>query len=166
MSFNSINKITLLGRLGRDPDIKTMSNDKKVASFSIATSESYTDKQGEKREITDWHNIVVFNQPMVKIIESYVTKGSRLFIEGALKTRKWTDKTGNDRYTTEVVLSGVDCRCILIDKKQSEVPSDVASFGKDQNYQNNQEDDYESFSRNKGGAERGGDDGTEDLIPF
>lgn len=117
MTFNSINRATILGRLGRDPEIRRMHDGKKVCTFSVATSTSWMNKSGEKQEITDWHNIVVFNEPTVNFIESYVKKGSKVYIEGKLKTRKWTDKKGNDKYTTEIIISGIDSRVISLDSK-------------------------------------------------
>lgn len=162
MSFNSINRVTLLGRLGKDPEIKMMVNGKKVASFSIATSISWTDKSGEKKELTDWHNIVVFNETTAKFIESYIKKGSRVYIEGALKTRKWTDKTGNDRYTTEIVLSGFDGRLILLDNSTLNIGQ-----SKEQQSSNNtvKKDDYEDFLSKINNEDKLPDD-LDDLIPF
>lgn len=103
----SVNKVILVGHLGRDPEIRSVGrSDERVANFSIATSESWRDKQsGDRREKTEWHNVVVWNPHLVKIVESYIKKGSLVYIEGSLQTRKWMDKDGVDRYTTEVVLS-------------------------------------------------------------
>jgi single-strand DNA-binding protein len=101
----SVNKVTLLGNVGKDPEIRAMTSGDKVANFSMATSESWKDKtSGEKKERTEWHRISVFNQGLVGIIEKYVTKGTKLYIEGQLETRKWTDKDGVEKYSTEVVL--------------------------------------------------------------
>jgi len=100
----SVNKVTLIGNLGKDPEIRTMQNGQKVANMSIATSETWKDKQtGEKREKTEWHRIVVFGA-LVQVIESYVKKGSKVHLEGKLETRKFTDSAGAERYVTEVVL--------------------------------------------------------------
>lgn len=105
----SINSVTLLGNLGRDPEIRTMANGDKVASFSVATSERWTDKNtGEKKENTEWHNVVCFNQALVKIIDQYVKKGSTVGIVNAqIKTRKYTDKNDIERYATEIVISRI-----------------------------------------------------------
>ena len=101
----SVNKVILLGRLGKDPDIRSMQNGKKIANFSIATSKRWTDRDTqEKKEKTSWHNVVVFNEGLVGIVEQYVKKGSQIYVEGELQTRKWQDQEGKDRYTTEVVL--------------------------------------------------------------
>ena len=103
--MSSVNKVILLGNLGRDPDIRSMQSGKKMASFSIATSKRWKDRQSqEQKESTSWHNIVVFNEGLVDVIEKYVKKGSKIYVEGELITRKYQDKDGNDRYTTEVVL--------------------------------------------------------------
>ena len=105
----SINKVMLIGRLGGDPEVRTMNNGGKVASFSLATDESWKDKNtGEKKQRTEWHRVVVFGSPqnegLAGIVEKYVRKGDQVYLEGQLQTRKWQDKDGNDRYTTEVVL--------------------------------------------------------------
>lgn len=97
--------VILCGRLGRDPEIRTAQNGNKVASFSLATTKRWRDDNGERREKTEWHNIVVWNKGLVKVIEQYVKKGSLIHITGELQTRKWQDQNGNDRYTTEVVLN-------------------------------------------------------------
>ena len=114
----SVNKVILLGRLGKDPDIRSMQNGKKVANFGIATSKRWTDRETqEKKEKTSWHNIVVFNEGLVGIVEQYVKKGSQIYIEGELQTRKWQDQEGKDRYTTEVILQGYNCNLTLLDSR-------------------------------------------------
>ena len=112
----SVNKVILVGNLGRDPEIKSFPNGGKIANFSIATSETWRDKQsGEKRERTEWHNISIKNEGLVGVVEKYVKKGSKLYIEGSLQTRKWQDQSGNDRYTTEVVLAGTNGQLTMLD---------------------------------------------------
>ncbi len=101
----SLNKVCLLGNLGRDPEIRSMQNGKKVANFSIATSERWRGNDGQQQERTEWHRIVVFSEGLVGVIERYVKKGSKLYIEGQLQTRKWQDQSGQDRYTSEIVLA-------------------------------------------------------------
>lgn len=102
----SVNKVTLLGALGRDPEIRSMQNGDKVAQLSIATSESWRDKaSGEKKERTEWHRVVIFNDNLVKVAEQYLTKGAKVYLEGQLQTRKWTDQAGVEKYSTEIVLS-------------------------------------------------------------
>ena len=101
----SVNKVTLIGNLGRDPEIRTTQDGTKVANLSIATSENWRDKtSGERREKTEWHRVVVFNDRLVDVIEKYLKKGATIYIEGALQTRKWTDQSGTEKYTTEIVL--------------------------------------------------------------
>jgi single-strand DNA-binding protein len=101
----SLNKVLLIGNVGRDADIRTATDGRKVASFSIATSDTWKDKtSGERKERTEWHKIVVFNDRLVEIVEKYVTKGRKVWLEGSLQTRKWTDRQSVDHYTTEIVL--------------------------------------------------------------
>ena len=119
----SLNKAQLIGNVGQDPKLSATKEGKEIASFSLATSESWKDKNtGEKQSKTEWHNMVVFSQGLVNVIKNYVKKGSKLYIEGKLHTRKWTDKNGIDKYTTEVVLQGFDSKLILLDSKDKEVP--------------------------------------------
>ena len=102
----SVNKVILIGNLGRDPEIRSMPNGDRIANLSIATSETWRDKSsGERKEKTEWHRVVVFSEPLCKVIEQYVKKGSKLYIEGALQTRKWTDQQGVEKYSTEIVVS-------------------------------------------------------------
>lgn len=101
----SVNKVILIGNVGRDPEIRSTQDGTRIANLSIATSESWRDRNsGERRERTEWHRVVVFNDRLVDVIEKYVKKGAKLYIEGALQTRKWTDNSGQERYTTEIVL--------------------------------------------------------------
>ena len=116
----SVNKVILLGNLGRDPEIRSMQSGSKMASFSIATSKRWKDKntQGQK-EKTSWHNVVVFGDGLVNIVENYVKKGSKLYIEGSLQTRKWTDDSGIEKYTTEIVIQGYGGRIDILSSKGS-----------------------------------------------
>jgi single-strand DNA-binding protein len=101
----SVNKVILIGNLGRDPEIRTTQDGTRIANFSLATSETWRDKaSGERKERTEWHRVVIFNDRLVDVVEKYVKKGAKLYIEGALQTRKWTDQQGAEKYTTEVVL--------------------------------------------------------------
>ena len=101
----SVNKVTLLGHLGRDPEVRTFPNGGKVCNFTIATSERWRDRNtGEDRERTEWHRVAIFSEPVVRIAEQYLRKGSMVYVEGQLETRKWQDQSGQDRYTTEVTL--------------------------------------------------------------
>ncbi|WP_421930016.1 single-stranded DNA-binding protein [Nitratireductor rhodophyticola] len=111
----SLNKVQLIGNVGQDPEVRDLQSGNAVANFTVATSESWKDKNtGEKKEITQWHRIVVWVDGLVSIVEKYVKKGSKVYIEGELQTRKWTDQNGNDRYTTEVVLSGFNSKLVLL----------------------------------------------------
>ena len=101
----SVNKVILIGNLGRDPDVRSMKNGDKIVNLSIATSEKWKDKNsGEQREKTEWHRVAIFNEHLARIAEQYLSKGSTIYIEGQLQTRKWQDQSGQDKYTTEVVL--------------------------------------------------------------
>jgi len=112
----SINKVILVGNVGNDPEVRTFGNGGKVANLSIATSESWRDKQsGEKREKTEWHRVAIFQEGLVGVVERYVKKGTKLYIEGKLQTRKWQDRDGNDKYTTEIVLQGYGGNLTLLD---------------------------------------------------
>jgi len=114
----SVNKVILLGNLGQDPDVRTMQSGKKIATMSLATSDSWKDKEtGEKKEKTEWHRIVVFNEGLVGVVENYIKKGTKLYIEGALQTRKWTDDSGTEKYTTEVVIQGFGGRIDIVSAK-------------------------------------------------
>ena len=114
----SVNKVILVGNVGKDPEIRSTQGGMKIANLSIATSESWKDKSsGERKEKVEWHRVVCFNENLTKIIESYVTKGSKIYIEGALQTRKWTDKDGNDKYSTEIVLQGFNGTLTLLSSK-------------------------------------------------
>ena len=112
----SLNKVMLIGNLGRDPDVRTFQNGGKVCNLRIPTSETWKDKQtGERRERTEWHSVAVFQEGLVRICEQYLRKGSKVFVEGKLQTRKWQDQSGNDRYSTEVVLQGFDGTLTMLD---------------------------------------------------
>ena len=112
----SVNKVILIGNVGKDPEIRSLQNGGRVASFSLATSESWKDRaSGEKREKTEWHRVVVFNDNVVGVVERFVRKGSKLYVEGALETRKWTDQSGQEKYTTEVVVKQFRGEITLLD---------------------------------------------------
>jgi single-strand DNA-binding protein len=160
----SVNKVILVGNLGRDPEIRSTQDGTKVANLSLATSESWRDKNtGERKERTEWHRIVVFNERLVDVIEKYVKKGSKLYIEGALQTRKWTDNTGAEKYTTEVVLQRFRGDLTMLDGARGggggiggSSPDDMGSGGSS------------SGSGGGMGGSRGGGGGSDldDEIPF
>jgi len=112
----SVNKVILVGNLGADPEVRTFQNGGKVCNLRIATSETWKDRStGERREKTEWHTVAIFSEGLVRVCEQYLKKGSKVYIEGALQTRKWQDQSGNDRYSTEVVLSGFNGTLVMLD---------------------------------------------------
>ena len=116
----SVNKVTLLGNLGNDPEVRNFDNGGRVCNFRMATSESWKDKQsGEKRERTQWHSVAVFVDGLVTVVERYLQKGSKVYIEGQLETRSWEDKNGEKRYTTEVVLRPFNSTLVLLDGREN-----------------------------------------------
>jgi single-strand DNA-binding protein len=116
----SLNKVLLIGRLGNDPEIKQMQNGKSVARLSIATSESWKDKNtGEKKEKTEWHRVVIFNEGLVGVVQKYLKKGAQVYIEGQLNTNKYTDSSGQEKYSTQIVLQGYSSSLTMLDGKNS-----------------------------------------------
>ena len=114
----SVNKVILVGNLGKDPEARSFANGGKVVSFSIATSENWRDKaSGERKEKTEWHNISIFSEGLAKVAEQYLRKGSKVYLEGQLETRKWQDQSGNDRYSTDVVLRQFNSSMVLLDAR-------------------------------------------------
>jgi len=112
----SVNKVILIGNLGADPEIKSFQNGGKIANIRIATSEQWKDRMtGERKERTEWHNVVINGEGLVGVVERYLKKGSKVYIEGSLRTRKWQDRDGNDRYTTEVVIAGLGGNLTMLD---------------------------------------------------
>ncbi|MFM9942642.1 MAG: single-stranded DNA-binding protein [Hyphomicrobiaceae bacterium] len=134
----SVNKVILIGNLGADPEIRRTADGRPIANLRLATTESWRDKAtGEKREKTEWHRIVVFSEPLCKVIEQYVKKGAKLYIEGQLQTRKWQNKEGQDQYSTEVVLQGFNGTLTMLDGARSAggggmYESGQADYGGDQ----------------------------------
>ncbi|ABF54693.1 single-stranded DNA-binding protein [Sphingopyxis alaskensis] len=112
----SVNKVILIGNLGADPEIKSFQNGGKIANIRIATSEQWKDRMtGERKERTEWHNVVINGEGLVGVVERYLKKGSKVYVEGSLRTRKWQDRDGNDRYTTEVVIAGMGGNLTMLD---------------------------------------------------
>ena len=128
----SVNKVILIGRLGADPEIKQMVNGKSVARLSIATGQSWKDKStGERKEKTEWHRVVIFNEGLVNVVQQYLKKGANVYIEGALTTRKWKDESsGQDKYSTEVVLQGYNSSLTMLDGKSKNESSNLVSENK------------------------------------
>jgi single-strand DNA-binding protein len=112
----SVNKVILVGNLGRDPEIRRTQDGKAIANLAIATSESWRDKSpGDRKEKTEWHRVVIFSEPLCKVAEQYLKKGSKVYIEGSLQTRKWTDQSGVEKYSTEIVLQGFNSALTMLD---------------------------------------------------
>ena len=155
----SVNKVILVGNLGRDPEIRSTQDGTRVANLSLATSESWRDKNsGERREKTEWHRVVVFNERIVEVAEKYLHKGSKVYVEGQLQTRKWTDQGGQERYSTEVVLQRFRGELTMLDGKGGGPGGGGAGGGGDMG---------EGFSEPASGGRSGGGGGDlDDDIPF
>ncbi|HUL04766.1 MAG TPA: single-stranded DNA-binding protein [Candidatus Acidoferrum sp.] len=157
----SVNKVILVGNLGRDPEIRSTQDGTRVANLSLATSESWRDKNtGERREKTEWHRVVVFNERIVEVAEKYLHKGSKIYVEGQLQTRKWTDQSGQEKYTTEVVLQRFRGELTMLDARGA--GGDAGSYAAP----SHEEPPHSSPSGGggRGGPPSGGD--LDDEIPF
>lgn len=156
----SVNKVILVGNLGRDPEVRFAQSGSKIVNMSVATSESWKDKQtGERKEKTEWHRIVIFNERLADVAEKYLKKGSKVYLEGALQTRKWTDKEGAEKYTTEVVIDRFRGELTMLDTKGgggmgAEPPPAEPSF-----------EGRGGQGGGQGGGKKGGGD-LDDEIPF
>ena len=121
----SINKVILVGNVGQDPEVRSTQDGREIANFSLATSDSWKDKNtGERKDKTEWHRVVIFSPGLVNIVKSYVKKGSKLYIEGSLQTRKWTDNQGVEKYTTEIVLQNFNSTLQILDGREKNSSSD------------------------------------------
>lgn len=144
----SVNKVILIGNVGADPEIRRTQDGRPIANLRIATSESWRDRNtGERREKTEWHNVVVFSEGLCKVVEQYVKKGAKLYIEGQLQTRKWQDQNGNDRYTTEVVLQGFNSTLTMLDGRGE-------GGGRGGDYGGGSSGGYEDYGSGGGGGGR------------
>ncbi len=118
--MSSLNKATIIGHLGADPEVKSFQNGGRIANLRVATSESWKDKAtGERKERTEWHTVTISNDGLIGVVEKYLRKGSKVYLEGSLRTRKWQDRDGNDRYSTEITLAGIGGTLIMLDGKPS-----------------------------------------------
>ena len=173
----SVNKVILVGNLGADPEIRRLNSGEPVVNIRIATSESWRDKNsGERKEKTEWHNVVIFNDQLAKVAEQYLKKGMKVYVEGQLQTRKWQDQTGNDKYTTEVVLQKFRGELQMLDSRGEgggQVGNYAGGGGASRGSDFGQSSPNESFNRgggNGGGARGGGGGGSsrelDDEIPF
>ena len=128
----SLNKVQLIGNLGRDPEVRSFQNGGKVCNLRIATSETWKDRStGERREKTEWHSVAIFSEGLVRVAEQYLRKGSKVYIEGQLQTRKWQDQSGQDRYSTEVVLQGIGGTLTMLDSAQGGSSPGGGGYGGD-----------------------------------
>ena len=133
----SINKVILVGNLGGDPEVRHSQDGNKIVTFNVATSESWKDKSGERKDRTEWHRVVIFSPGLAEVAEKYLKKGSKVYVEGQLRTRKWQDASGADRYSTEIVLSGFNAYMIMLDKTSGEFSgSDDAGASPDAGWDN------------------------------
>jgi len=168
-----INKVIIVGNLGKDPEVRTFANGGKVCNFSVATSESWKDKQtGERKEKTEWHNISIFNEGLAGVAEKYLRKGSKVYLEGKLQTRKWQDQSGNDRYSTDVVLQGFDAKMEMLDGKpgggQGGGSNDGWGGGQGGGSSGGSNDSWGQSGGGSGGGQGGGafDSDLDDDVPF
>jgi single-strand DNA-binding protein len=128
----SVNKAILMGYLGADPEIRRTQDGRAIVNLRLATSESWRDKAtGERKERTEWHRVVIFNENLAKVAEQYLKKGSKVYVEGALQTRKWNDQQGQERYSTEVVLQGFNSQLVMLDRAQTGDTTAVGSLASD-----------------------------------
>jgi single-strand DNA-binding protein len=157
----SVNKVILVGNLGRDPEVRSMQNGGQIVHLNVATSENWRDREsGERREKTEWHRVVIFNENLGKIAQQYLRKGSKVYLEGQLQTRKWTDNSGVEKYTTEVVLQRYRGELTMLDSRNQEGGGGGFSNGGG---------GYDSGPTGGGGGDYGGGSGGGDLddeIPF
>lgn len=155
----SVNKVILIGALGADPEVKSFQNGGKIANLRIATSESWKDRQsGERKERTEWHSVVINGDGLVGVAERYLRKGSKVYIEGQLRTRKWQDQNGNDRYSTEVVVAGIGGLLVMLGDPQN------GSGGRQERQERRREPD--GSQGHSGGFSGGFEDDLDDDLPF
>ena len=168
----SINKVILVGNVGSDPEIRNTNDGREIASFSLATSESWKDKAtGEKKDKTEWHRLVVFSQGLVGSVKSYVKKGSKLYVEGQLQTRKWTDNNGVEKYTTEVVLQNFNSTLQILDSNRNNSSGGSSGGGNYDNYDSSPKSaggssNNSSTKNNKNNDAGGFNEDLDDDIPF
>ena len=159
----SVNKVILVGNLGRDPEIRNLQDGNKVANLSVATSESWRDKTtGERRDKTEWHRVVVFNERIIDVVEKYLKKGAKVYLEGALQTRKWTDQSGVEKYTTEVVLQRFRGELTMLDSRGGGGSSEGGGGGES----GDEGGGYSGGSSSRGGGGRAPAGDLDDDIPF
>ena len=133
-----VNKVILVGNLGADPEARSLNNGGEVVNMRVATSESWKDRDGNRQEKTEWHNVVIFNENLGRVAKNYLRKGSKVYLEGQIQTRKWTDQTGNDRYTTEIVLQRFRGELVLLDARGEGGSGGGSSYNQDENFSGGQ----------------------------
>jgi len=164
----SVNKVILVGNLGQDPEVKSFQNGGKVCNLRVATSENWKDKMtGERKERTEWHSVAIFSEGLANVAERYLRKGSKVYVEGQLRTRKWQDQSGNDRYATEVVIDGFNGSLTMLDGK-GEGGGQASGGSNDGGGSNDSWGGGSSEGQTKGSAPTGGafDDDLDDDVPF
>ena len=160
----SVNKVILIGNLGQDPEVRSFGNGGQVCNLSVATSENWKDKNtGERRDKTEWHRVVIFNENLIKVAQNYLKKGSKIYIEGALQTRKWQDQSGQDKYSTEVVLQRYRGELTMLDSRGE---GGGGGYGGGQGGDNYNQDTNQGGGTPSGGAPSGGVGDLDDEIPF
>ncbi|MGJ7039186.1 single-strand DNA-binding protein [Shinella sp. BE166] len=152
-----LNKCLFIGHVGADPEIRSTQNGKRIANMRLAVTEKWRDGDGNRKEKTEWVSVVIFSEGLCKIVEAYVKKGSKIYIEGALQTRKWQDQAGNDRYSTEVVLQGFNCALTLLDSPRGEDKSS-GDYGKASGREQAKKPERDSYGNDP--------DPFDDTIPF
>ena len=164
----SVNKVILIGNLGPDPEVRTFQNGGKVCNLRIATSETWRDKQsGERRERTEWHSVAIFSEPLIRVAEQYLHKGSKIYVEGQLETRKWQDQSGQDRYSTEVVLRPYRSELTMLDRRDSDGGGGGGGYGGgQQDGGSDDRGDAGGGGASGGGGGGAGGGGNDDEIPF
>ncbi|MBT4771454.1 MAG: single-stranded DNA-binding protein [Rhodospirillaceae bacterium] len=160
----SVNKVMLVGNLGRDPEVRSMQSGDKVCNLSVATSERWKDRNsGEMQEKTEWHRVVIFDQKLIEVAEKYLQKGAKVFLEGQLQTRKWTDQSGQEKYTTEVVLQRFRGQLVMLDSRGGQGQGAGGGGG---GYDAAPSYDQQPAMAAAGGGGMGGGDDLDDEIPF
>lgn len=170
----SVNKVILIGNLGRDPEVRNFQNGGKVCNLRIATSETWKDRNtGERRERTEWHSVAIFQEGLVRVAEQYLRKGSKVYLEGKLQTRKWQDQSGQDRYTTEIVLQGYDGVLTMLDGRGEGGGGGNYAGGSSGGYGGDYGGDQGGYGNDYGGGSGGGSGSSrsaprdiDDEIPF
>lgn len=163
----SVNKTILVGNLGADPEVKSFQNGGKVCNLRIATSESWKDRtSGERKEKTEWHSVAIFSDGLVGVAEKFLRKGSKVYLEGKLQTRKWQDQSGNDRFTTEVVLNGPGAVLTMLDSAQGKGGQQSGNDGWGGGSSQGRDDSGGGSSRQQSGFSNNQDDDLDDEVPF